>query len=149
MFPILELFQADMAFSTHDRRYGLRMTPQRMAIMEYLMNNLVHPSARDIYDHVRTRFPSLSFATVYNTLQTLKDRGIVLELTIDPRERRYDARLADHHHMFCAGCREIRDLHVSFDLSLPKEKSGEFSIISNRVEFIGLCGRCKGSGKRR
>ena len=138
-----------MAASKTYRDDGFRVTPQRMAIINYLRNNPVHPSARDIFDHVRGRFPSLSFATVYNTLQALKDRGMVLELTIDPKERRYDARLADHHHMICIKCRMIRDLHISFDLSLPEEKRGDFSIISNRVEFIGLCGRCKSSGKRR
>jgi Fe2+ or Zn2+ uptake regulation protein len=54
---------------------GLKMTPQRIAIIDYLKGNTTHPSALDVYKAVSERFPTMSFTTVYNTLQTLRDKG--------------------------------------------------------------------------
>lgn len=69
------------------RDIGLKLMPQRIAILDYLDGNKKHPSAEDIYKAVSKKFPTMSFATVYNTLQTLRKRGCVLELTIDPDKK--------------------------------------------------------------
>ncbi|MBT9168785.1 MAG: Peroxide operon regulator [Syntrophomonadaceae bacterium] len=60
---------------------GLKLTPQRLAILDCLDGNKEHPSAEDIYKDVSKRFPTMSFATVYNTLEALRQRGGILELT--------------------------------------------------------------------
>ena len=76
------------------RDIGFKLTPQRLAILDYLDGNTNHPSAEEIFGAVKTKFPTMSFATVYNTLEALRDRGKVLELTIDPSRKRYAARVS-------------------------------------------------------
>ena len=80
---------------------GLKLTPQRAAIFEYLDGNKSHPSAEDIYLEIKKRYPMISFATVYKTLEALKSRGDILELSVDPERRRYDPDTGPHHHLIC------------------------------------------------
>ncbi|MGZ6236918.1 MAG: Fur family transcriptional regulator, partial [Syntrophales bacterium] len=70
------------------KKYPIRLTPQRLAILEYLEGNKSHPSASDIYKAVSETHPMMSFATVYNTLDSLKEKKQVLELSIDPQKKR-------------------------------------------------------------
>ena len=76
----------------------IKMTPQRAAILKYLEGNTSHPSAEAIFDAVRKQYPMISFTTVYNTLQTLKDLDRVWELNIDDERKRYDPNVMLHHH---------------------------------------------------
>jgi Fur family peroxide stress response transcriptional regulator len=125
------------------RQQGFKLTPQRLAILECLEGNKGHPSAEDIYKEVRKRFPTMSFATVYNTLETLKNRGRLRELTIDPERRRYDPDTARHHHLICTGCRKVADVHADFRIKVPEEARRAFEITGNHVEFYGLCPECR------
>lgn len=124
------------------RDIGLKPTPQRLAILDYLDGNKDHPSAEEIYKAVSKRFPTMSFATVYNTLEALKRRGGVLELTIDPEKKRFDPNTEPHHHLICISCKKIVDIHKDFKLSVPKEKTAGYRIIGNHIEFYGLCPKC-------
>ncbi len=121
----------------------MKMTPQRMAIMEYLEGNTNHPSAADVFKSVSRKFPTMSFATVYNTLQTLKDKGHLLELSLDPDKKRFDAHPTPHHHLICVNCKKIVDVTRSFDLSLPEDERYQFQLIGNHVDFYGICPKCK------
>jgi len=121
----------------------LRLTPQRMAILDYLRGNSAHPSAREIYEAVHERFPSLSFATVYNTLQALRNRGIVRELSVDRREKRYDPAHGEHHHFLCTQCGGIRDVCSELRLKIPEEELGGARVSSCEVHFFGLCRPCQ------
>jgi len=122
---------------------GLKPTPQRLAILEYLEGNQEHPSADKIYRDVSRRFPTMSFATVYNTLEALKKRGGVLELTIDPEKKRFDPNTEPHHHLICVSCKRIVDIHKDFKLTLPKEETEGYKLTGNHIEFYGLCPKCK------
>ncbi len=122
---------------------GIKLTPQRIAILEYLDGNKEHPSAEEIYREVSKRFPTMSFATVYNTLQTLRERGSILELTIDPDKKRFDPNTEPHHHLICLRCKKIVDVHGEYKLEVPEIERGKFEIIGNHIEFYGLCQRCK------
>jgi Fur family peroxide stress response transcriptional regulator len=122
---------------------GLRLTPQRLAIFEYLNGNTSHPSAEDIYDEVKKKYPMMSFATVYKTLQALKQRGDILELTIDQKRRRYDPYTGSHHHLICIGCRKIIDIHEDFQINISDNAKGPFEVIGTRIEFYGICPGCK------
>lgn len=124
---------------------GLKLTPQRLAILDYLDGNTCHPSAEEIYSAVSGRFPTMSFATVYNTLETLKQKGRILELTIDPDKKRFDPNTMAHHHLICTGCKKIVDIHRNFDLSLPEGCVESFEITGNHIEFYGVCGDCAGA----
>ncbi len=129
------------------RETGLKLTPQRLAILEYLDGNTSHPSAEDIYEAVRERFPTMSFATVYNTLEALRKRGQILELTIDPDRKRYDPNIHPHNHLICLRCKTIVDIETDFDIPIPDEAGKMFDVLGNHVEFYGICQNCKTSMK--
>ena len=126
------------------RNIGLKLTPQRIAILHYLEGNTQHPSAEDIYRTVRKKFPTMSFATVYTTLSALKEKGSVLELTFDGDKKRYDPRTEGHNHMICLSCKRIIDIPVAFSLDIPERVKQGFEVTHTHVEFHGLCPNCKG-----
>ncbi len=125
------------------RDSGLKLTPQRLAILEYLDGNKEHPSAEDVYKAVSKKFPTMSLATVYNTLMTLKQRGLVKELTMDPLRMRFDPQPTPHHHLICMNCRKIVDIHTRLKINLPEMEQEGFEIVGNHIEFYGLCPKCK------
>lgn len=122
---------------------GLKLTPQRLAILDYLRDNLEHPSAEDIYKAILERFPTMSFATVYNTLETLREKEAIQELTIDPRKKRFDPNPRPHHHLICNRCKKILDIHIDYQLHVPEEKKNGFEIVGNHIEFYGICPGCR------
>ena len=119
------------------------MTPQRMAILEALEGNKTHPSAEELHREVQGQFPTITLATVYNTLEMLKNRGEVAELSIDPKRKRYDPETVIHHHMLCKSCGRVTDVHKSFELSLTEEESKGYIIKNNHIEFYGTCPQCR------
>jgi len=122
---------------------GVKRTPQRLAILKYLEGNKNHPSAEDIYREMKKAFPTMSFATVYNTLEALRGHGCITRLTIDPERRRYDPDTTLHHHLICSRCKKIVDIHMGFDISLPDTKG--YKLIGSHIEFYGICPECRGS----
>jgi Fur family peroxide stress response transcriptional regulator len=126
------------------RKLGFKLTPQRLAILEYLEGNKEHPSAEDIFQAVSKKYPTMSFATVYNTLEALRQRGRVRELTTDPGKKRFDPNMEPHNHLVCVRCRRTFDVHREFDLRLSSTEQRGFQILGSHVEFYGLCSQCKG-----
>ncbi len=127
----------------------MKLTPQRMAILGYLDGNTSHPSAEDIFAAVSRRFPGMSLATVYNTLASLKEKGKLLELTIDPAKKRYDPDTRPHHHLICLDCKRVSDIDRAFDLEIPDSLRNGFQITGNHIEFYGYCPECKGAAVKR
>ncbi|MEO5358501.1 MAG: transcriptional repressor [Nitrospirae bacterium YQR-1] len=125
------------------REAGLKLTPQRMAILDYLKENRQHPSAEEIFKYVSRKFPTMSFATVYNTLEALEQRGALMVLIIDPQRKRYDTVTNPHHHLFCTSCKKIMDIERDYDLEIPEGERLGFKIFGNRIEFFGLCPQCR------
>ncbi|MBI5102641.1 MAG: transcriptional repressor [Nitrospirae bacterium] len=122
---------------------GLKLTPQRLAILDCLEGNISHPSAEDIYKEVSAKFPTMSFATVYTTLATLKQKGRVAEITIDPDKKRFDPNTERHHHLICTKCRKVVDIFDVYDIEPPKGRCGDFEITGNHIEFYGCCPECR------
>jgi len=127
------------------RQAGFKLTPQRLAILGYLDGNKDHPSAEDVYRAVSKRFPTMSFATVYNTFEALRRRGGVTELTLDPDKKRFDPNTKPHHHLMCVKCRRIADIHREYDLHLPPGAAEGFQLLGNHIEFYGVCPKCNKS----
>jgi len=125
------------------RNIGLKLTPQRIAVLEYLENNNEHPSAETVYNNVSKTFTTMSFATVYNTLAALRNRGHLLELTIDADKRRYDPNTEQHNHLICTRCRKIVDIHVEYRLQVPEQVRNGFEMTGNHIEFYGICPECQ------
>ncbi|QJA05620.1 transcriptional repressor [Thermosulfurimonas marina] len=124
------------------RHLGLKITPQRLAILEYLEGNLSHPTAEDIYRHVQKNFPSISFATVYNTLEALKEKGLVRELYVEGTKKRFDPNPRPHHHFYCTSCGSILDVHEEIPLKIPQKLQKKAVIEEYTILFTGTCSKC-------
>ena len=125
---------------------SLKMTPQRMAIMRFLDGNVTHPSASDVYAALHEEYPTMSLATVYNTLEMLKGQEMIVELSIDPSKKRFDPNVQPHHHLICLTCGRIVDIFTDFPVELSEIDKQEFEITGNRVDFYGTCKKCRESG---
>jgi len=125
------------------RGTGLKLTPQRLEILEYLDGNTSHPTAEDIYSAIKQKFPMISLATIYKTMDTLKEKGYVQELTIDRERRHFDPDCSQHHHLICTTCRKIADITHEFLLDIPDDQKSGFDITGSHIEFYGICPDCK------
>lgn len=125
---------------------GVRMTPQRYAILRYLLESCAHPTADDIFRALAPEYPSLSVATVYNNLKLFVDAGLVRELTYGDDSSRFDADLSDHYHVICTSCGTMVDFEHS-PLKQVEEAAGSatgFRVHGHRMELYGLCPSCAG-----
>ena len=125
---------------------GCRITPQRLCILRALVESNTHPSAEEIYAQVRLVSPTTSLATVYKTLDTLRDLGEVLELQPGDGRQHYDGvRPSFHPHVICTQCGEIRDVEIAGLSGLPAQaqSASGYEIQTPRVEFYGLCPVCQ------
>ncbi len=127
------------------RPLGIRLTPQRLAIAEVVINSADHPTVRDIFERVRAFFPYVTIATVYSTLSTLETAGIVRELPFS-RQSRYDANLDPHANLVCIGCDTVIDADVGRETVTELERiistDAGFHVASQRVDFYGWCSGC-------
>lgn len=130
------------------RELGFKLTPQRLAILKYLDGNTSHPTAEDIFASTKKTYPTISFATVYNTVQTLKTMGKIVEVTIDPTKKHFDPNTDPHHHIICDKCKNVADVFADYSatLKLPNEVSSGFTVTGNHVDFYGICAKCRDKG---
>ncbi len=131
------------------REYRYRLTPQRLAIIKILAGSEEHPTVENIYERVKRDFPYTSLATIYKTVNLLKNVGEVMELGFVDDSNRYDGiRPFPHAHLICTKCRRIIDPNVTALRELPKElteKTG-YRILNHRLDFFGICPRCQRGG---
>ena len=122
---------------------AFKRTPQRLAILEHLDGNTSHPSAEEIYRAVARKNPSMSFATVYNTLNTLVQAGVLRELSVDPDRKRYDPDTSEHHHLICSDCKKVVDIFADIPVEIPRGLTRDFSVTGSHVTFNGVCSPCR------
>lgn len=127
------------------KKSGVRITPQRHAVLEYLLTSMTHPTADEIYKALEEKFPNMSVATVYNNLRVLKETGLIQELTYGDNSSRFDCNMEDHYHIKCTKCGKI----VDFDYpvldeveSLAEQVTG-FNVSHHRMELYGVCEKCQ------
>ncbi|MBA4371993.1 MAG: transcriptional repressor [Thermodesulfovibrio sp.] len=125
------------------KKIGIKLTPQRLAVLGYLEGNTDHPSAEDIYHELLKKYPSMSFATVYTTLSTLRQKGWLSEITIDQGKKRFDPNMSDHNHLICTTCKKVVDIKIPFNLALPEVAASDFMITGSHIEFFGICPDCR------
>ena len=123
----------------------LRVTPQRLAVLQILTNDFSHPNAEVVYQKLKKQYPGLSFDTVNRTLITFVQKGLLGSVEGHGDPKRYDASTLPHHHFRCFACGSITDFNCQqYDaLPLPKEVTGASSIIRKRVVLEGVCNKCK------
>lgn len=125
---------------------GIRFTPQRQAILEFLLATDTHPTAEEIYKQVKLKFPGVSLGTIYNTLNMLKEYGYILELPCGDMSSRFDGRAANHYHAMCNSCGKV----VDFDSTLIEmdEQVAAFTgyqVSTHNLVFYGICPDCQKS----
>ena len=121
---------------------GLRCTPQRHAVMAFLMQCHGHPTAAEIYKAVNRVDPRSSRATTYNNLRDLVQAGLVREVAVEGRAARFDARDIRHHHFICDRCGNVEDIEW-YDVSRPRSRSlGKRILRECELIFRGLCTKC-------
>ena len=127
------------------KQLGIRLTPQRLAIAEVVVNSGDHPSVKDIYERVKAFFPYVTLATVYSTLDVLERASIVRQLPFQ-RQSRYDANLDPHANLVCIGCGTVVDADVGqrmvAELRKVVEEDSDFEVAAQRVAFYGWCSGC-------
>lgn len=123
---------------------GVRITPQRHAILEFMIHSTAHPTADDIYRALEKTFPNMSVATVYNNLRVFKSAGLVKELTYGDSSSRFDFVTNDHYHVICNDCGKIVDFHypgLDEVEQLASHVTG-FQVDYHRLEIYGTCQQC-------
>lgn len=137
------------------RARGLSVTHQRLAVYETVLASRSHPDAEEILGIVRARIPTISRGTVYRTLETLCDLGLVSDVGRLRGSARFEASLEPHHHLVCLGCRRILDLHdPSLDrIPMPpgrgrtRRVANGFEVTGYQIQFVGYCRGCR-TGRR-
>lgn len=129
---------------------GLRCTPQRFAVMAFLMEHHGHPTAAEIYKAVNRMDPRSSRATTYNNLRDLVRAGLVREVAVEGRAARFDGKSMRHHHFVCDRCGMVEDMDW-YDVPRPATRAlGKRVLRECELIFRGLCAKCvPGSGSRR
>lgn len=123
---------------------GLRITPQRYAVYASLKTRTDHPTAEQLLDAINRHFPTSSQATVYNSLQTLCQVGLVREVLLEHGVARYDANIQPHHHCMCRQCGRISDLPWStFDTLDLDQVDTSFHPEGYEVTVRGVCVACQ------
>jgi len=121
---------------------GLRCTPQRYAVMAFLMEHNSHPTAAEIFEAVNRVDPRSSKATTYNNLKDLVQAGLVREVAAEGRAARYDAKGMRHHHFICDRCGNVEDIEWH-DVRRPSSRAlGKRVLRECEVIFRGLCTKC-------
>lgn len=129
------------------RRAGLKLTPQRIAIVRELADDLSHPTAQALFERLRPAYPTMSFATVYSTLDVLVDRGLTGALAADHGTRgvRFDPNVEPHHHAICDACGSVVDIPLDALEGSPAPRlllHSRFRVLREERTYRGLCDRC-------
>ena len=126
------------------RDEGFRITPQRIAILDYLLKTEDHPSADLIHKIIRKRYPMVSLSTVYKTLELLKEKKLVNEMDVEG-EARFDAHTDEHINLVCMNCGKIDDIDESSlkEIQVKAARKSKYLILKSCFELLGYCSNCK------
>jgi Fur family transcriptional regulator, peroxide stress response regulator len=128
------------------RQKKLKITPQRLEILRAIQHLPHHPSAELVYQSVKKRYPAVSLATVYKTLETLVEIGEIRIALINGGKTLYDTRLDKHHHFVCSACGHVEDVNMNldcFETCFPHARGENYRVMSSEVVFHGLCPKCE------
>ena len=127
------------------RKRGVRLTPQRLAIAETVINSTDHPTVQQIHERVQDHFPSMTLATIYSTLDVLESGGLIQQLPF-AKQSRYESNLEPHVNLVCVQCGNVTDATVGQEtvvrLRDQISRLSNFQVAWQRVDFHGRCSRC-------
>jgi Fur family peroxide stress response transcriptional regulator len=122
-----------------------KLTPQREAVFQVILDREDHPTASEIFEAARQRLPGISYATVYNSLRYLRDAGLVLEINFGDCASRYDRETDRHDHAICNGCGKLVDFDLpeAAKLIQAAARKSRFKPESVHLTLRGLCPDCR------
>ena len=128
----------------HNNKQNHRTTQQRKVILEELKKVKTHPAADEIFRMVRKRLPRISLGTVYRNLEVLTELKEIQEIELTGNLKRFDGNPENHYHLRCMICGRIDDAPFELEKDLEKKMRPftEYTIISHKLEFIGICPKC-------
>lgn len=126
------------------RSNGYKVTPQRLAVYDALANTKSHPNAEKLYEALQLRFPTMSFATVYKSVEIFEKLHLIKVLNTGEDSYRYDADTSEHQHIQCVSCGRVDDLRMVTDeiCSQAVLQSG-YEITGDEMYFYGVCPECQ------
>ena len=126
------------------RSKGYKATPQRIAICRIALNSRAHPSAQQVYDEVKKIHPTVSLATVYKTLEILRDLDLVQELNFPEGQARFDSNMNPHMNLICLKCGIITDLDDKTIKEITRKvaTTTKFKPTGQRIDVYGICQKC-------
>jgi Fe2+ or Zn2+ uptake regulation protein len=121
------------------------LTRQRKVVLEAVQAGDHHPTAAEVFDAARTAMPGISFATVYNSLRYLKEKGLVREIAFGKGASRYDRETERHDHAICSDCGKLVDFDLPGTLALVRAaaRASRFQPESVHLTLIGRCPNCR------
>ncbi len=129
------------------RDRGLAVTVQRRFVFEAIVDRADHPTADEVYEVVKGNIPGISRTTVYRTLDTLVEIGVVSKACSPGAATRFDPMTSRHHHLVCLRCEKLIDLadeHLEATVKLPDAQAHSFQIRDFSIHFHGICADCRG-----
>lgn len=123
--------------------YAIKPSLQRIAIVEYLMQNRIHPTADEIYNALYKKVPTLSKTTVYNTLKLFVEQKALLALVIDDKNVRFDIDTSCHAHFQCCCCNKVLDIPVKQSELLQIRQIEDLLITESHLYYKGYCKDCR------
>lgn len=135
----------DICVTTLLRDKGFKVTPQRLAIYSALAATKAHPSAEMIYNELQPVYPTMSLATVYKTIEILKELNLVQVLNVGEDSFRYDADTTNHPHIRCMGCGRVDDLYGVDSSAFINQVSSQtdYTLQGQQFYFYGMCPKCQ------
>lgn len=123
----------------------MRLTQRRRIILEELQQVRTHPTASEVHELVRKRLPKISLGTVYRNLEMLSASGLIQKLETAGTQKRFDGAVENHYHVRCVQCGRIEDVPIPTLAGMDEIVRGvsDFEILWHRLEFCGLCPRCR------
>ncbi|MFB3766335.1 MAG: Fur family transcriptional regulator [Methanotrichaceae archaeon] len=139
------LQESDSSIIKALRGKGYKATPQRIAISRLVLHNHSHPTAQKIYSEVKKVYPTVSLATIYKTIQILKEAGLVQELNLPDDQARFDPNTNPHAHLVCMRCRSINDRTDPMISEIVNRISNDadFAAAGLNFDIFGICSGCK------
>lgn len=127
------------------RENGFKVTPQRLAVYEALLDTKEHPNAEKLFAMLQPKYPTMSLATVYKTVEVLSKMGAVRVLNTGEDYFRYDADTSDHAHIKCTSCNHIKDVYDADTAEIVSdiEKKTGYDIKNKQIYFYGVCPACQ------
>ena len=121
---------------------GLKVTPQRIAVLDALMKIQKHPSADLIIEYIKKNHPNIAIGTVYKTLETFVEKGMVKKVKTEQDVMRYDTSMEKHHHLYCAESNRIEDyydeeLNQLLEIYFKKKEIDNFRIEDIKLQIVG------------